>query len=66
MSHQEDALLMAWAKAHSGVYAMTKLAPDDQAVRDAADKAWSAIQRVDDAVKAALAKTLPSADSGEK
>lgn len=54
MTQQESDVLMGWAKAHSGVYAMTKLAPNDEAVRTAASEAWSAIQRVQDAVNAAL------------
>lgn len=52
MTPQESAALMAWAKAHSGVYALTKLAPKDEEFRNLAADAWGAIDRLFDAVEA--------------
>lgn len=60
MTPQESAALMAWAKAHSGVYALAKLAPKDDAIRAMATEAWDAIERLFDAVKA----LPPSAGTG--
>ncbi len=47
----ESDALMAWAKAHSGVYGLTKLVPKDDAVRVAASEAWDAIERLYNIVK---------------
>jgi hypothetical protein len=43
----------AWAKAHEGIYELTKLAPKNDALRDLADEAFDAITRLHEAVKGA-------------
>jgi hypothetical protein len=61
VTQHESEAIEAWAKAHTGVFELTKLGPKDEALRATATEAWNAIQRLYEI--AVAAQSSPDAEA---